>query len=179
MLVCRRHILRRALCSAMSLFATAAASAHAAAQQPPRISGVVRAELGVVDTEPFRGVGAEVGFIVRKLEARLSFNALGASFTGCMSGIRCALRDVALWELGLGTPFGGANGRDWIIGVAAGRQTERFDKPRLVWSPYVSRDFQLGTRTFFRLEGRFRAMKYVDGSTLPGGTMAFAFGLRR
>lgn len=96
MLACLRHIRPRALRASLSLLATVVAGAQAAAQQPPNTSGVVRAELGLVDMEPFSGGGVEVGFIVRKLESRLSFNALKASLTGCMSGERCALRDAAL-----------------------------------------------------------------------------------
>lgn len=131
-------------------------------------------ELGLVDGEAFGGGGLEVGIQAKRIELRGAVQRVGILPSGCDGlGSKCALSGATVLEFGLGTPIG----RGLSVGLAAGRQTERFDKPRLVWSAFLWRDITRGTHSVFRMEGRFRAMRHTDGTMLPGVTLGFGVGL--
>lgn len=146
--------------------------------QTTRFQALATAEVGGVRTVgPFAGVGAETAALFSRLEARLSFNRLGAA-GGCQS-LRCELRDVTLWELGLGIPLGAdaAARSRWAVGIGVGSATEKYDRRRWSWSPYIARTWQPVGALAVRVEGRLRALQERDGDTLLGGTVKVAAGI--
>lgn len=146
--------------------------------QTTGLQALATAELGNVRTiGPFAGIGAETAALFSRFEARLSFNRLGALEGGCMGS--CELRDVSLWELGLGVPLGTLAGTraDWAVGIGVGTAAERYDRRRWSWSPYAARTWQPAGVLAVRVEGRIRAFKNRNSDTLLGGTVKVAVGI--
>lgn len=164
-------ILGRALCLAAVIAAPAMA-------QGTRLAALVSAEFGNVQVVgPFAGVTAEAAASTGRWEARAGFAKLGGA-SGCQ-GISCQLRDVSLWEAGLGIPVGGNSSafRGWLIGVSAGRATEKADRARFTWGPYLAHSWQLTPLVLVRAEGRFRSLQGRAGNALNGGTLRVSAGI--
>lgn len=164
-------LLGRALCLSALIVAPAMA-------QGTRVAALVTAELGNVQVVgPFAGVTAEAAVSAARWEARAGFSKLGGA-SGCQ-GISCQLRDVSVWEAGLGIPVGANRSafRGWLIGVSAGRATEKADQARLTWGPYIAHSWQVTPLVLVRAEGRFRSLQGRTGNALNGGTLRLSAGI--
>lgn len=149
-----------------------------ATAQGTRVAALVTAEFGNVQVVgPFAGITAEAAASTERWEARAGFSKLGGA-SGCQ-GISCQLRDVSLWEVGLGIPVGANSSafRGWLIGVGVGRATEKADRARLTWGPYVARSWQVTPLVVVRAEGRFRSLRGRTGDALNGGTLRLSAGV--
>lgn len=146
--------------------------------QTVRFQALATAEVGTVrKVGLFAGGGVEAAALLPRLEARLSFNRLGALQGGCMTS--CELRDLTLWELGLGIPLGpnAAARSEWAVGIGVGSATEKYDRRRWSWSPYIARTRQPVSALAIRVEGRVRALQDRNGDTLLRGTVKIAAGI--
>lgn len=160
-----------------ALCVTALMTAPATAQGT-RLAALVAAEVGYVQVVgPFAGMTAEAIAATARWEARASLSKLGGA-SGCQ-GISCQLRDVSLQEIGLGIPVGANTGalRGWLIGVGVGRATEKADRPRLAWGPYIARSWQVTSLVVARAEARFRSLRGRTGESLVGGILRLSVGV--
>ncbi len=169
MIIARRiHI----LCLALSLGSIAQAQASTVA------IGV--AELGrVEEVGAFAGFGGEVSVAFARLEARGAFTRLGST-GGCMPSTltSCWLRDVRLWEVGLGVALGAPSHIEgWVAGVGLGQATEELDEARATLSAYLSRSWRFSEMGAIRAEGRFRSLKASDAHALNGFTFRLGAGI--
>ncbi len=161
------------LCLALSFGSVAQAQISTAA--------VGVAELGrVQEVGAFAGLGGEVSAAFARLEARAAFTRLGST-GGCMpsSLTQRWLRNVQLWEVGLGVAPGAASSLDgWVAGVGLGRAKEELDETRSTLSAYLTRSWRFSRMGAIRAEGRFRSLKASDGRALNGFTFRFGAGVR-
>ena len=76
-------------------------------------------------------------------------------------------------------PVGERSGafRGWLIGVGVGRATEKADRARVTWGPYLARSWQVTPRVLVRAEGRFRSLRGRTGDALNGGTLRLSAGV--
>lgn len=146
--------------------------------QGTRVAALVAAEFGNVQVVGrVAGVAAEAAASSARWEARAGISKLGGA-SGCQ-GISCQLRDVSLWEVGLGMPVGvnSSTFRGWLIGVGVGRATEKADRARFTWGPYIARSWQITPLVLVRAEGRFRSLRGRTGDALNGGTLRLSAGI--
>lgn len=147
--------------------------AHA---QAPAVEGVVALDVGFVKyAGPIGNFAREVGVVGRHLEGRISYNRLG-SVNGCEGlGRGCQLRDVKMWEGAMGVRFGGG-ARPWSVGASVGRQMERYDIPRVAFSPWIARTSQPVGPLILRVEARGRVMQDDLGREIFGWSFRFGTG---
>lgn len=151
-----------------------------AAQAQTSMAAFGVAELGrVEEVGALAGFGGEVSVAFARLEARGAFTRLGST-GGCMPSTltSCWLRDVQLWEVGLGVVLGAPSRLDgWVAGIGLGRATEELDEARATLSAYLTRSWRFSEMGVLRAEGRFRSLKASDGHALNGFTFRLGAGI--
>ncbi len=146
--------------------------------QRMKVQALATVELGHVSSVgPFAGVGSEFATLWPQFEARISLNRMGRA-TGCLSG-GCDLRDLTLWELGLGIPVSLKRGSvpEWALGIGVGSASEKYDQRRFAKSLYIARTWQPVGSLSIRLEGRSRALEGRNGRALRGATIKLGVGV--